>query len=82
MRFQHNFLREIAIQCTDECYYTKCYRTNYLSVSVRGYISRDTDFSRDIFSLAGGLKEVPKRMKKSCEITLAKYNNRLVSIKL
>ena len=27
---------------------------------VRGDISRDTDFSRDIFSLAEGLKEVSK----------------------
>ena len=51
-------------------------------VSVKGDISRDTDFSRDIFSLADGLKEVSKWTKKSCELTLVKYSNRLVSIKL
>ena len=32
--------------------------------------------------LADGLKEVPKCMKKPCELTLAKYGIRIVSIKL
>ena len=32
----------------------------WILLEVRGDISRDTDFSRDIFSLADGLKEVFK----------------------
>ncbi len=50
---------------------------------IRGDLPRDTDFSRNIFSLTDGLKkEVSKCMKKSCELTFVNYSIRLVRIEL